>query len=218
MIGLVVALESEAKSFLESINIEKEFLLAGKKTFLAKVCDKDIALIISGIGKVNAAIATQVLIDTYSPEYVVNYGTAGGMNGSVQIMQYYLIEKCCQYDFDLSALDPVPVGYIQDYDTVFFNCDTKAINFLPISRVASGDRFNDNEFDIKTINDMPCSLRDMEGGAIGQVCTANNVKLIMIKGVTDVYGSGTAQEQFVKNLVAVSKGFSDIIKSVIKCL
>ena len=55
----------------------------------------------------------------------------------------------------------------------------------------------------------------MEGGAIGQVCTQNNIPLYMIKGVSDVVGKGTAEEQFIKNLNAVSDGFSEVIKNII---
>ena len=137
------------------------------------------------------------------------------MNDSVKILNYYVIEKACQYDFDVSELDPVPVGYIQDFDTVFFNGCVNNIN-LEKSVVASGDRFNDNVKDISTINNMGASLRDMEGGSIAQVCTANNVPFIMIKGVTDVYGSKTAAEQFVSNLKKVSLGFAPIVSNIIK--
>lgn len=218
MIGIIVALESEAKSFYEIIENKTPVSFSGKKGFLGKVGKKDIIILISGIGKVNAALTTQILIDKFSPEYVINFGTAGGMNDTAEIMKYYLIEKCCQYDFDVSQLDSVPVGYIQDYDCVYFNCCTENVGFLPLGRVASGDRFNDDVKDVKTINAIPCNLRDMEGGAIGQVCTANETKLIMIKGVSDVYGSGTAQEQFLKNLHAVSDGFAPVIKKVIESL
>lgn len=215
MIGIVVALESEAKSFFEIIENKSPVSISGKKGFIGKVENKDIIILISGIGKVNAALTTQIIIDKYSPDYILNFGTAGGMNNTAKIMQYYLIDKCCQYDFDVSELDGVPVGYIQDYDCVYFNCYIEKNNFLPLGTVASGDRFNNDLKDIKTINDIPCNLRDMEGGAIGQVCTANNVKLVMIKGVSDVYGSGTAQEQFLKNLHAVSNGFASVVKKVI---
>ena len=218
MIGIIVALNSEAKSFLEIIENKQQISLIGKTAYVGKIANKDIVLIISGIGKVNAAISTQAIIDKYSPTHILNFGTAGGMNSSVNIKDYYIIDKCCQYDFDLSSLDPVPVGYIQDYDCVFFDCFTSFCSNLKTSRVASGDRFNDNPCDVQTINDMGCSLRDMEGGAIGQTCTANNVKLVMIKGVTDVYGSQTAQEQFYANLQSVSKNFDYIIKNIIECL
>lgn len=218
MIGIIVALNSEAKTFKDIIENKTAVQLADKKGFVGKIDGKDVALFISGIGKVNAALTAQAVIDAYSPDYVINFGTAGGMNSNVEIMKYYIIDKCCQYDFDVSVLDNVPVGYIQDFNGIYFNCYTEELDFLPFSNVASGDRFNNDLNDIGTINGLNCSLRDMECGAIGQVCTSNNVPLIAIKGVSDVFGSGTAEEQFVKNLNDVSNGFKDIIKKVIRVL
>lgn len=210
MIGIVIALQSEAKALLEKVENLKQISFADKIAYSCQIKGYDTIIAISGIGKVNAALTTQKLIDLYSPDFILNFGTCGGMNNSVEILKYYAIEKCCQFDFDLRQLDGVPLGYIQDYDAVFFPATTDGIN-LPKSIVASADRFTNDIEDINAINDMGCSLRDMEGGAIGQVCLSNNVPLYMIKGITDVYGSGTAQEQFYQNLKKVGEGFPAVI-------
>ena len=216
MICLVIALPSEAKSLLEKAENLKEFKLADKTAYSCTLNGKDAVIAISGIGKVSAALTTQLLIDNYKPEYILNFGTCGGMNSSVKILNYYVVEKCCQFDFDLRELDGVPLGYIQEYDTVFFPAKTDGLEFLEKSVLASADRFTNDINDINAINDMGCSLRDMEGGAIAQVCKSNNVPLIMIKGITDVYGNQTAQEQFYKNLCQVGTGFPDVILKVIE--
>ena len=130
-------------------------------------------------------------------------------------LNYYLIDKCCQFDFDVTELDNVPLGYIQEYDTVYFDTYTKGLDFLKTSRVASADRFTNDIADINAVNEIGCSLRDMEAGAIAQVCTSNNVPLVMVKGISDVYGNGTAQEQFYQNLQTVGKGFPDVILKVL---
>ena len=215
MIGIVVALYSEANELLNKINDYEEFSLKDKRAFKFNIDGKNVVLAISGIGKVSAALTTQLLIDLYSPDFIINFGTCGGMNDSVDILKYYAVEKCCQFDFDLRELDGVPLGYIQEYDTVYFDTYTKGLDFLKTSRVASADRFTNDENDINSINEIGCSLRDMEAGAIAQVCTSNNVPLVMIKGISDVYGNGTAQEQFYQNLLAVGKGFPDIILKVL---
>ena len=217
MIGIVVALYSEAQELLNKIKDYKEFKLKDKRAFSFSLHDKEIILTISGIGKVSAALTTQLLIDLYSPEFILNFGTCGGMNNSVEILKYYAVEKCCQFDFDLRELDGVPLGYIQEYNTAYFNACTDGLEFLDKSTLASADRFTNDVNDINAINnDVKCSLRDMEGGAIAQVCTSNNMPLYMIKGITDVYGSQTAQEQFFKNLKAVGAGFPKIVIKAIE--
>ena len=62
---------------------------------------------------------------------------------------------------------------------------------------------------------MACSLRDMEGGAISQVCTSNKVPLVMIKGISDIFGNGTSAEQFYSNLQTVGEGFPSVMLKVI---
>ncbi len=211
MFGIVVALYAEAKGLIEKLDGKKEIKLLDKKAYKGKISGHDCVIAISGIGKVSAGLTTQYIIDTYSPDFILNFGTAGGMNKSVEILKYYAINKACQFDFDLCELDNVPLGFIQEYNTVYFDASTDKLCFLPISTLASADRFTNDVKDINSINEMGASVRDMEGGAIAQVCTSNNVKLYMIKGITDVYGNSTAQEQFLKNLNAVSNGFSDLI-------
>ena len=174
MISIIVALESEAKHFVSQIENKKESILAGKKVYIGSVCGKEISLIISGIGKVNASLSTQLMIDKFSPEFVINFGTAGGLTNAVKVGDFYKINKCAQYDFDLSELDPVPVGYIQDYDTVFFNNYT-GVTCFPNATLGTGDRFSDNVKDYSTLINMGCEVKDMEGAAISQVCTANKI-------------------------------------------
>lgn len=215
MFGIVIALPSEAKKLLSLLDDKKEFMLADKKAYSGKLCGRDAVIAISGIGKVSAALTTQKIIDTYNPDFILNFGTAGGMNSSIEILKYYAIEKCCQFDFDLRELDGVPLGYIQEYKTAYFPAETEKFSFLEKSVIASADRFTNDENDIKSINEIGCSIRDMEGGAIAQVCLSNNVPLYMIKGITDVYGNKTAQEQFYQNLKQVSDGFPDVILTAI---
>lgn len=216
MLGFVIALEKEAENFLAQINDLEKTSVLDKKAYRGKIDGNEVIIAVCGVGKVNAAFTTQAIIDKYSPTHIINFGTAGGTNDNVKLFNYYLIEKCCQFDFDLSAIDPVPVGYIQDYDTVMFDNYVKNLSILEKTNLASADRFSFNEKDITLINESGCSLRDMEGGAIAQVCTANKIPLIMLKGVTDVYGHETGE--FYKNLIKVCNGFSPVVKSIISTL
>lgn len=216
MIGIVVALESEAKSVIEKFNLTSQQNIALRKVYTGKICDEDIVLIISGIGKVNACFSTQILIDRFTPKFILNFGTCGGVTPKVEILSYYLIDKCLQFDFDLRELDGVPLGYIQDYDRNFFEGFRLTNSPLEYTTLATADRFTSDEDDIKTIDRMGCVVRDMEGCAIAQTCLANNLPVLLVKGVTDVHGTGTDSEQFFANLKNVCKNFPEIIEKVIK--
>ena len=214
MIGIIVALEKEAVAVLPLLKEKKEKTLAGKKIIEGRLFDKQVALIFSGIGKVSASLSAQALIDAYHPEFVLNFGSVGGVSKRVKIKNYYLVEKCMQFDFDVREIDDVPLGYIQDYDTVFFNTDKiDGVDFESVL-LATADKFTSNEKVIEEIISLGVDIRDMEGGAIAQVCTSNNVKLIMLKGVTDVFGSGNDGEQFINNLLEVSNNFPSAIEKI----
>lgn len=216
MIGIVVALFEEAKGSIEKIKNLKTLKLSGKDVYSGTIDGKEIALIVSNIGKVNAAVCTQLLIDKFHPSVIINFGSAGGINGKVNVLGYYAAEKCCQYDFDLSLIDDVKVGYIQGFDDVYFKVDTRPTDFLPKISVASSDHFTASENDVDTVNSMSCYAFDMELGAIGQVCTLNSVPLVSFKGITDVHGSGADGDTFKTNLATVCNGFYDVLVRVLK--
>ena len=141
MIAFVVALKKEAQTLLEQVKNLKEFKLADKPCYSFSLNNKECVLAISGVGKVSASLTTQLLIDKYSPKCIINFGTCGGTNDSVQILNFYLVDKCCQYDFDLTPIDDVPLGYIQEYDRVYFDTFTNGFDFLQKRSIASADKF-----------------------------------------------------------------------------
>ena len=215
MIGIVIALKSEASSLLNKIEGLKQIELLDKVAYTGKVNGKDIVLAISGIGKVSAAITTQAIIDRYNPSCILNAGTCGGTDSTVKIKNFYAIDKCFQFDFDVTAIDNVERGYIQEYDRVFFPTCLDGLDFLNTTSLATADRFSNASEDLDLIAKNGCAVRDMEGAAISQTCLSNGIKFFCIKGVTDVYGSGNDGEQFLQNLSIVCDKLSDVIIQVI---
>lgn len=211
MIGIIIALKSEAESLLSLTSNLSPIKLLDKKAYSGKINNQEVVIAISGIGKVSAAITTQALINKYNPDFIINAGTCGGTDTSVKIKNFYLIEKCFQFDFDVTEIDDVPVGYIQEYDKVFFPTYVEDITFLDKASLATADRFSNDDKDLQLLKTNGCAIRDMEGAAIAQTCHSNNVRFVCIKGVTDVYGSGVAKEQFYSNLKTVCSDLAPII-------
>lgn len=212
MIAFVVALKSEAKGLIEKLENKKEIKLLDKFCYEGTLNNKQVVVAISGIGKVSAGLTAQCLIDRYNPEYIFNFGTCGGISKDLEIASYYIIDRACQFDFDITEIDDVTIGYIQEYDRVMF--DTFIPNNCPLNRtsLATADRFSNKQIDIDNIQKLGCSVRDMEGGAIAQVCQSNNVPFISIKGITDIYGNPASQ--FFENLEKVCNGFYNIILQI----
>ena len=81
------------------------------KLFLGKINNKEIVLVQCGIGKVNAARTTQILIDKFDIDYIINVGVAGGLNDNLEIGDIVIGRKLVQHDFDITA-GGHPKGYI----------------------------------------------------------------------------------------------------------
>ena len=208
MIGIIVAMDKEAKNFLDNMVNLKQFTALNKKIYSGEFKGKECVLMISGIGKVNSALATQYIIDKYNPEYILNFGTTGAIdNSSMKVGDVYICKKAIQFDFDLTEIDNCEIGYMEEYDTKFFDCKN---DFLDrenaVGVLATADKFSDNIEDINFLRNIGCNLKDMEGGAIFQVCKANNMPLLMVKAVSDVANSDSSMiQQYLENVKIASK-------------
>ena len=158
---------------------------------------EDDRLYVCGIGKVYAAAATQKAISEFKPDVVVNCGLCGAYGDEIQVGDVYGVESAVEYDFDLAQINNTTVG-VKDGETSPYVPVSSGGGF-PLRRLATGDRFNDNEADVELIKSFGCSMRDMEGAAVAGVCAANGVKCVMFKCVSDVHGRGAMTGQYLVN-------------------
>jgi adenosylhomocysteine nucleosidase len=223
MTGIITAMGSEAAPLLENMSVNKQFELAGKKCFKGSINGNEVILIISEIGKVNAASATQALITRF-PEIdkIINIGVAGAVNPDLKICDICVIEKTIQYDFDITSIDSVPIGYIQNIKQQYIYCDKKLYGklmtlFSQSATVATADRFSDKQAEAELILSLGGDLREMEVGAVSQVCILNNIPFAAVKAVSDT-AKGNASADFKENLdkccLLLAKNIEKIICAV----
>jgi len=156
----------------------------------------DDRLYVSGIGKVNAALATQKAIDDGATE-IVNCGVAGGFDPTMEVGGVYEIDRAVEYDFDLSKVNGTPVGQLDERDTPYFALS--ATGRFPVRTLATGDRFTDKIDDLPTLRALGATLRDMEGAAIAHVAERNGVPCRSLKSVSNVQGKGSMTGQYAEN-------------------
>lgn len=209
----VIAMESEAAPLLSA----GEFLrrkIYGKPLYEGALFGKKVGVIICGVGKVNAAAGAQTAISLGADE-IVNVGVAGGLHDALKVGNIYSISAAVQYDFDLTQLDGKPIGTLDGRDTNYIPLQTPAI--FPLMKLGTGDRFNDSPVDhellVKTLG---ADVRDMECGAIAQVCSDNGVKCSSFKIISDIYGSGSTTEQFSKNLELCANSLKNNLKTIVE--
>ena len=179
-------------------------------------------LYVAGIGKVNAAAATQKAICEGADE-VWNVGLCGGFGDDISVGDIYGVESATEYDFDLAKINGVSVGTLDGFDTPYLHCYKPAALrenppkwFKGWKILATGDRFNDSEADHELITKTLCaSLRDMEGAAVAHVCKMADVKCVSLKCVSDVAGRGAMTNQYLDNrarcLVRLSMAMKELL-------
>ena len=199
MIGVVIAMQSEADILLEEMQINRSLTVSGKKVHVGTAYGKEIALCVCGVGKVNAALGTQLLVSKFDVEKLLNFGVSGGLNQSTGLCQVYQIEAATQFDFDLAQLNGTSIGTLNEYTEPYLSLN---LLHLPYEKrkLATADRFNDSVEDYQLLtNELKADIRDMEGGAIVQAAYATSLPVYSIKAISDVAGSGSTTEQFLMN-------------------
>ncbi len=124
-IGIIAAMNEEMQEIKNIMNDIKEKNIYNLNFFVGQIEKKECVLVECGIGKVNAARTTQILIDNFDIEFIVNIGTAGATSKNLNITDVVIGEKLVQYDFDLTAFGREK-GYITDIGK-FLNSDKELI-------------------------------------------------------------------------------------------
>lgn len=227
-IGIIAAEEDEMlaiKNIMENISEEKIYNL----TFIkGKIAKRDCILVQCGVGKVNAARTTQILIDRFDLNYVINVGSAGSVVEDLNVKDIVIGKELVQYDFDISQIGNYEKGEICDVGK-FFKSDENLIKLcettieelkdrdfnIKIGRIGSADIFcaDTNRADIiRKEFDVECV--EMEGAAIGQVCFLDGIPFLVIRGISDT-SNGNNKIDFHTYLKIASKTAAEILKNLI---
>ena len=195
----VIAMANEAECVLSEMTDKTESIICGKRVICGTLYKKPTAVVICGVGKVNAACGAQIAVDRLSADCIINLGVAGGLNGGTELAKTYSVSHAVQYDFDLTQLNGTKIGTLNECKENYLPLSVNG-NF-PQKKLATGDRFNDSPKDYALLTEvLGADIRDMEGGAIAQVCMHAGVECREFKTISDVAGSGSTTEQFLKNL------------------
>ena len=192
-IGIIVAMEEEQEEILNIMNNieEKDIYEVTVKT--GQIGKNKVVVAKCGVGKVNAARVTQILIDKLNVNCIINVGSAGALNPLLNIGDIVIGEKLVQHDFDITAFGHEK-GYITDTGR-FFKSDEKLIKRykkdnneykIIVGIIASGDIFcNQVAMKEKIRSKFGADCVEMEGAAIAQVATLNKIPFIVIRSISD---------------------------------
>lgn len=226
IISIIGALDAEIEEYVKHLHepVKRtwkhldfyEGSLAGKKVVVCK----------SGVGKVFAALTTQKLIDDYDPACVLFTGVAGGLKKELNVGDIVVAKDCIQHDLDARGLG-FPRGAVPYTDYRFFETDDRLRNLAigapsdhPIheGRIVTGDHFMTkseiNEYAYLT-DELKGDAVEMEGAAVGQVCTVNDIPFLIIRTVSDK-ADAEATVDFNQFLPIVAKNSFQLVNHVLK--
>ena len=227
-VGIIVAMQEELEEVLKIMKEIEEKEIYGISFINGKIENTEVVVVKSGVGKVNAARTTQILIDKLDVKSIINVGSAGALNPALNIGDIVIAEKLIQHDFDITAFDHNK-GYITGVGDYIY-CDENLINKFQEAEnnidnnayniktgiIASGDIFcTDIDMKNKIYSKFKADCVEMEGAAIAQVCYLDKIPFIVIRSISDSPNGNNAIvfDEFVK---LASKRCADILKEFFK--
>lgn len=205
-------MQKEAQPVLDKLKNLTVRTVCGKQVYTGELFGKAVGIVVCGVGKVNAACGTQYAIDSLGADEIINIGVAGGLTESVKVGGIYCISKAVQYDYDLTQLNGTAIGTLDECKENYLNLKSGG---YPERKLATGDRFSDSRDDYKLLTEvLAADIRDMEGAAIAQVCMHANVPLRSFKIISDLAGSGSTTEQYLKNLTLCFKTLDSQLEKI----
>jgi adenosylhomocysteine nucleosidase len=210
LIGLISAMDEELVRFRDRVELDQTVRQAGIDFYFGRLAGQKVVLLKCGVGKVNGAVATQLLIDRFGVDAVIFTGLAGALvphlnRGDVVVSNYVV-----QHDIDLTAFgrrhgeipdlarmieaEPKLVHLAADSAEEVFQAGDETRQVL-VGTIATGDSFVANPEKIRWLQrEFGAVATEMEGGAVGQVCQMNRVPFVVVRVISDSSGGGAAGE------------------------
>lgn len=226
-IGIVTAMYEETLPVYKRLlnkNTVKETSIAGMKVFISENQETNIYMINCGVGEIRAAMATQILIDKFNVERILNFGFVGSLSDKYNIHDLVLVDKTVHYQFDLEKINGTPKGQYNNRQNMFFETSEEIVKRIqlktniPTAILASGDEFiaesEKKKWLVKTFNADIC---DMEMAGISLVCENNKIPTISLKVVSD-NANEEANQSFEQIVAKGVTKYDQYLETIIKSL
>lgn len=198
MLGIIGAMDEEVNQLKKHMTDVTICTKASMDFYSGKLNGKDVVIVRSGIGKVNAAVCSQILADDFKVSTLINTGIAGSLRAEINIGDVVLSKDVLHHDVDCVAFG-YPLGQVPRMDVLSFEADTALIELAKKScekvnpeigiftgRIVSGDQFISNREKKSWISqNFNGYCTEMEGVAIAQTAYLNKIPFIIIRAISD---------------------------------
>ncbi|OMF76048.1 5'-methylthioadenosine/adenosylhomocysteine nucleosidase [Paenibacillus glucanolyticus] len=222
VIGLIGAMDEEVELLLGQLENKVTTVKAGVTYASGTLHDKQVVVCKSGVGKVNAAVTTQILIDSFGVSKILFTGVAGALHPTLNIGDIVISSSCMQHDMDVTPLGfargMIPYQEVSDFpadqsliELAEEACKELSVDHYVIGKVLSGDQFIASRETVQTLyEDLNGACAEMEGSAVAQVCYMNRVPYVVIRSMSDK-ADGSAHVNFPEFTVKASRRSHEIV-------
>ncbi|UJL44916.1 5'-methylthioadenosine/S-adenosylhomocysteine nucleosidase [Virgibacillus sp. NKC19-16] len=225
-IGVIGAMDEEVALLMDNMIDKEEKTVANCLFVSGMLLGREVVLLKSGIGKVNAAMATTIMHERFSPSYIINTGSAGGFTKNLEVGDVVISTSVVHHDVDATAFEyaygqvpGMPAMYAADTGLI-----TKAITAVKELEIqyeegiiATGDSFMDdpNRVDFAHEKFPTMVAAEMEAAAVAQVCYQYNKPFVIVRALSDIAGkhSSITFEAFLEK---AAKNAANLIMSMLK--
>ncbi|WP_350343357.1 5'-methylthioadenosine/adenosylhomocysteine nucleosidase [Proteinivorax tanatarense] len=230
MLAVMGAMEEEIALFREAMDDVDKNQKAGLTFYKGEIDNKKIILVHCGIGKVNAAICTQILIDDFGVDNIIFTGVAGALSANLNVLDVVVSTDCIQHDLNVGAFG-YEAGTVPRLNKKEFAADDALVklalksaknieNFPQIvsGRILSGDEFiADKQRALHLADKFSGHCVEMEGAAVAQASYLNDVSFVIIRAMSDK-ADGTADVDFPKFVQQAANNSLALVREMLKHL
>lgn len=189
--GIICAADTELSPFLPHFTQRTAVKKAMLTFYEGKIGKQDVVALYSGVCRVNASIAAQILIDSFGVDAILNAGTCGGMDPRLKIFDTVIATEAAYHDL----ADDILTEFHPWLPTPFFQSDPELLQAARLSvsdissvyfgRVVTGEQFIEQEQRLEILHRYAPLAVDMETAAVAHVCYVNKIPFLSIRTVTD---------------------------------
>ena len=229
-IGIIGAMDEEIEDLKSRMEKYETEVRAGFTFYKGKLHNEEIILLLSGIGKVNAAMGTTLLIERYQPDCIINTGSAGGFSDQLSIGDIVISTEVRHHDVDVTVfgyeygqIPKMPAAYIPN--NILINMAEKAVEKLDDVNIrkgliATGDSFMHKDDHIHAIREKLPAIEaaEMEAAAIAQCCHNFELPFVIIRAISDIAGNKENQIEFTEFLKIAAVNSALMVIEIIKMI
>ena len=201
IVGIIGAMELELELLKDDLKLENKLEKSGMCFYVGYLEGVKVVVVKSGVGKVNAGICTQILVDKFEIDQLIFTGVAGAIDSQLEIEDIVVSTDLIQHDVDATSFGPRELGEVPGLDKVSFEANptlvdlaftagekvlSSAANHVYKGRILSGDQFISDKQKVDELKkDFGGLCTEMEGAAVAQVAYLNQLPFVIIRSISD---------------------------------